>query len=66
MRVCPAVTPGSCTFHGGGVVHDSRGNTTAGHRRALIVNFRPAAMIRLEREQGFDHGKTQNVRENRT
>jgi hypothetical protein len=32
----------------------------------LIINFRPAAMIRLEREQGFDHGKTQNVRENRT
>ena len=36
------------------------------HRRALIINFRPEAMIRLEREQGFDHGKTKNVRENRT
>ncbi len=62
---CVPLAPGSCTFHGGGVVHYSRGNTTAGHRRALIVNFRPAAMIRLERELGFDHGKTRNVRENR-
>jgi hypothetical protein len=46
-------------------LHYSRGNNTAGHRRALIINFRPKAMIRLEREQGFDHGKTKNVRENR-
>ena len=64
--VCVPLQPGSCTFHGGGVVHYSRGNSTAGHRRALIINFRPEAMIRLEREQGFDHGKTRNVRENRT
>ena len=64
--VCVPLQPGSCTFHNGGVVHYSRGNSTAGHRRALIINFRPAAMIRLEREQGFDHGKTRNVRENRT
>ena len=64
--VCVPLKPGSCTFHSGGVVHYSRGNSTAGHRRALIINFRPEAMIRLEREQGFDHGKTINVRENRT
>ena len=64
--VCVPLRPGSCTFHSGGVVHYSRGNSTAGHRRALIINFRPEAMIRLEREQGFDHGKTRNVRENRT
>jgi phytanoyl-CoA hydroxylase len=63
--VCVPLRPGSCTFHNGGVMHYSRGNTTAGHRRALIINFRPEAMIRLEREQGFDHGKTKNVRENR-
>jgi phytanoyl-CoA hydroxylase len=63
---CVPLRPGSCTFHTGGVVHYSRGNSTAGHRRALIVNFRPEAMIRLEREQGFDHGKTRNVREKRT
>jgi hypothetical protein len=25
--------------------------------RALIVNFRPQAMVDLERERGFDHGK---------
>jgi len=64
--MCVPLQPGSCTFHGGGVVHYSRGNSTAGHRRALIINFRPAAMIRVEREQGFDHGKARNVRENRT
>jgi phytanoyl-CoA hydroxylase len=63
--VCVPLRPGSCTFHEGGVVHYSRGNSTARHRRALIVNFRPSAMIQLEREQGFDHGKTQNVRENK-
>jgi ectoine hydroxylase-related dioxygenase (phytanoyl-CoA dioxygenase family) len=63
--VCVPLKPGCCTFHTGGVVHYSRGNSTAGHRRALIINFRPAAMIRREREQGFDHGKTLNVRENR-
>jgi phytanoyl-CoA hydroxylase len=63
--VCVPLRPGCCTFHSGGVVHYSRGNSTAGHRRALIINFRPAAMIQLEREQGFDHGKTQNVRENK-
>jgi phytanoyl-CoA hydroxylase len=63
--VCVPLQPGSCTFHDGGVMHYSRGNSTAGHRRALIINFRPAAMIRLERERGFDHGKTQNVRENK-
>ncbi len=57
--------PGACTFHGGGTLHYSRGNTTTGHRRALILNFRPAEMIRLERELGFDHGKSDNTRRNR-
>ncbi|MCL4204628.1 MAG: phytanoyl-CoA dioxygenase family protein [Pirellulaceae bacterium] len=64
--VCVPLKPGSCTFHNGGVMHYSRRNTTAVHRRALIVNFRPEAMIRLERERGFDHGKTSNIREKRT
>ncbi len=59
------LAPGSCTFHGGSTLHYSRGNTTGGHRRALILNFRPAAMIRLERELGFDHGRSGNVRKNR-
>jgi len=59
------LSPGSCTFHGGVTLHYSRGNITEGHRRALILNFRPAGMIRLERELGFDHGKSSNVRVNR-
>jgi ectoine hydroxylase-related dioxygenase (phytanoyl-CoA dioxygenase family) len=48
---------GSCTFHDGRTLHYSRGNTTGLHRRAFIINFRPAEMIRMERELGFDHGK---------
>jgi phytanoyl-CoA hydroxylase len=55
---------GGCTFHGGRTLHYSRGNSTADrHRRALIINFRPQAMIDLERAQGFDHGKSNNVRQ---
>ena len=51
------LNPGSCTFHHGRTLHYSRGNATEGQRRAFIVNFRPAEMIRYERERGFDHGK---------
>jgi len=47
--------PGSCVFHQGGTLHYSRGNSTNNNRRALITNFRPKAMIALEREQGVDH-----------
>lgn len=53
--VCIALQPGSCTFHHGRTVHYSRGNSTGGHRRAFILNFRPKAMIAFERAQGFDH-----------
>jgi phytanoyl-CoA hydroxylase len=51
------LAPGSCVLHAGGTLHYSRGNKTDRRRRALIVNFRPAAMIALERELGFDHGR---------
>lgn len=47
---------GSCTFHDGKTLHYSRGNSTNGHRRALILNFRPRAAIEEERRKGFDHG----------
>jgi len=60
--VAMPLEPGSCTFHHGGTLHYSRGNSTAGHRRAMIVNFRPAAMVEQERLKGFDHGRTVNVR----
>lgn len=46
---------GSCVWHHGRTVHYSRGNTTNRRRRAFIVNFRPAAMIELERSLGYDH-----------
>ncbi|MEY3367209.1 MAG: hypothetical protein RI973_364 [Bacteroidota bacterium] len=55
--------PGSCSFHDGRTVHYSRGNATASHRRAFIINFRPAAMIAFERERGFDHLGNREVRQ---
>lgn len=49
------LSAGGCTFHDGFTLHYSRGNTTQGHRRALIFNFRPETMIKLERDLGVDH-----------
>ncbi len=54
--------PGSCVFHQGGTLHYSRGNATNDHRRALITNFRPKAMIALERESGVDHTGDREVK----
>lgn len=53
--------PGSCVLHHGATLHYSRGNSTAGQRRAFIINFRPEAMIQLERSNGFDHGRSGNA-----
>jgi hypothetical protein len=63
--VAIALAAGSCTLHHGGTMHYSRGNCTSLRRRALIVNFRPQAMVELERARGFDHGKDAPGRENR-
>jgi ectoine hydroxylase-related dioxygenase (phytanoyl-CoA dioxygenase family) len=52
------IPPGSCIWHDGGTLHYSRGNQTDAQRRAFIVNYRPAAMIALERSMGFDHGRS--------
>ncbi len=54
--------PGSCVFHQGGTLHYSRGNSTDNNRRALITNFRPKAMIELERAQGVDHTGEREVK----
>jgi ectoine hydroxylase-related dioxygenase (phytanoyl-CoA dioxygenase family) len=56
------VPAGVAIAHAGRTLHYSRGNSTAGVRRAYILNYRPAAMIRLERAQGADHGLGENVR----
>jgi ectoine hydroxylase-related dioxygenase (phytanoyl-CoA dioxygenase family) len=53
--VAVELQPGSCTLHHGRTLHYSRGNSTSDHRRAFILNFRPASMIAFERESGFDH-----------
>lgn len=55
--------PGGCTFHDGFTLHFSKGNSTQSQRRALILNFRPKAMIALEREQGVDHTGARKVRQ---
>ncbi len=52
---CIELQPGSCVIHQGKTLHYSRGNATEMHRRALITNYRPKAMIELERLQGVDH-----------
>jgi len=54
--------PGSCAIHHGHTLHYSRGNSTSGHRRAFILNFRPKKMVELEREQGMDHSGNREVR----
>ncbi len=56
--------PGSVVLHHGATVHYSRGNTTDSHRRAMIVNLRPKAMINYERERGFDHTGENKIRNN--
>lgn len=61
--VAVELPPGACTIHHGHTIHYTRGNSTRTRRRALILNYRPQAMIDLERERGFDHGLTLNVRE---
>lgn len=55
------IKAGTCVLHHGGTLHYSRGNSTDGQRRAFIINFRPEAMIRLERANGFDHGRSGNA-----
>lgn len=52
---CIPLEAGSCTFHDGFTLHFSKGNSTNTQRRALILNFRPKAMIDYERKQGVDH-----------
>ncbi|MGB2957783.1 MAG: phytanoyl-CoA dioxygenase family protein [Bacteroidota bacterium] len=61
--VAVPVRAGTCIFHHGATLHYSRGNGTANHRRAFILNYRPAVMIARERDQGFDHARTNNDRQ---
>ncbi|WP_406500020.1 phytanoyl-CoA dioxygenase family protein [Streptomyces sp. NBC_00846] len=56
------LNPGEAAAHGGATLHYSRGNTTDSHRRAYILNYRSSVMIQLERDQGMDHGLSNNER----
>ncbi|MEO0333675.1 MAG: phytanoyl-CoA dioxygenase family protein, partial [Bacteroidota bacterium] len=60
--VAVELQPGECILHHGGTLHYSRGNSTDLRRRAFITNFRPEAMVALEREQGYDHTGDREVR----
>lgn len=60
---CIELSPGSCVFHQGGTLHYSRGNSTNDNRRAIITNFRPKAMIALERSKGVDHTGERKVKQ---
>lgn len=60
--VCVELNPGSCVIHQGNTLHYSRGNSTNDHRRALITNYRPKAMIELERSKGYDHTGERKVK----
>ena len=62
--VCVPLESGGATFHDGFTPHFSKGNTTTSHRRALILNFRPKAMIAFERSKGIDHQGKRKVRNN--
>jgi ectoine hydroxylase-related dioxygenase (phytanoyl-CoA dioxygenase family) len=53
---------GGCTFHDGFTFHYSKGNSTESQRRALILNFRPKEMIKLERKMGVDHTGNREIR----
>jgi len=55
---------GSVVLHHGATAHYSRGNSTRGQRRAMIVNLRPKKMIEFERARGFDHTGENKVRNN--
>lgn len=60
---CVPLNSGGCTFHDGFTLHFSKGNNTSGQRRALILNFRPKAMIEFEREKGINHIGDRKVRQ---
>jgi hypothetical protein len=61
-RITPSTTKSEHPHSGGATLHYSHGNTTDSHRRASILNYRSAAMIQRERDNGMDHGLTTNER----
>ena len=60
--VAAPLPEGGCTFHHGNMLHGAGGNVTSGRRRALVLNFRSEAMIRWQRERGYDH-RSENARD---
>ena len=60
--VCIPLKAGDATFHDGFTPHFSKGNKTVSNRRALILNFRPKAMVDFERSKEIDHQGERKVR----
>ena len=48
--------PGSCTFHSGGMLHHTEGNSTDRKRRAYITNFKPIGAVEEQSRLGIDYG----------
>ena len=72
---CP-LSPGDATLHGGLTLHGAHGNSNGKSRRGYVgnimgilenlftflsVNFRPAEMVKFERDHGYDHGKASGI-----
>lgn len=60
--VAMEVSPGDCIIHHGNTLHYSRGNSMNTRRRAFITNYRPQAMVELERDLGYDHTGSRSVK----
>ncbi len=56
------VAAGQGIADAGRTLHYSRAIAPIGTDAAYVLNFRPLAMVKLEREKGMDHGRTSNVR----
>ena len=60
--VAMEVNPGDCIVHHGNTLHYSRGNSMNTRRRAFITNYRPQAMVKMERNLGYDHTGGRSVK----
>jgi len=56
------ISRGDVTVHHERVLHGSRGNTTAGWRRAYVIAFRTRETVEAERRMGFTHSHNDDAR----
>jgi phytanoyl-CoA hydroxylase len=56
------ISRGDVTVHHERVLHGSRGNSTAGWRRAYVIAFRARETVEAERRMGFTHSHNDDAR----